>query len=266
MAGPFGSMTYSHAGDTGDLLAALNYVQSRGGGRLVLYHDWTREPFTREKVDTLIKPLLVRQPYLTSVEFLDQPEGIILDVWRKTPSGPPRKMAHTQRVPTDLHWQRRNIGDHVAHAMRHVHPPHDKPWLFCDDPLCVADVIIHRSPRWHNCDEMWRLIQGKYDNKVFVGLPGEHKDFEKEFGYVPYHPTADLWELARVIAGCKVYCGNQSAPMWVALGLCCTKIVQETHQIDDCVFQREGIYYCSGKMRTWDGKWKRDLELELPDA
>jgi hypothetical protein len=54
-------MIFSHIGDTGDLIAALPYVQMKGGGDLLLYAGpgAVREPFTPAKVE-LLKNLYLR--------------------------------------------------------------------------------------------------------------------------------------------------------------------------------------------------------------
>ena len=75
--------TFSHGGDTGDLIYALATVKSLGGGRLrLMRNDRVREPFTPEKVEVL-RIFLELQPYVTGVEYGDTPSGFNLDDWRR---------------------------------------------------------------------------------------------------------------------------------------------------------------------------------------
>lgn len=216
---------FSSDGDVGDLFYSLATVKQLGGGRLRLYKASVREPFTPAKVEKL-RPLLERQPYINSVEYGEGPAGIDLRYWR----------SHYKN------WL--NICDMVSEAFAVPHYPRNEPWLFCNDPLHIADVVIHRSERYHG-PFCWKKIAEKYAGRMaFVGMPEEHRRWEKEYGQVPYHPTPDWLALARVISGAKVFCGNQSGPMALALALCKTMIVQERSlYVGNCHFNRTGCYY-----------------------
>lgn len=212
-------------GDVGDTLYALSVMKQLGGGRLRLYHaDYVRAPFDAAKVERL-RPLLERQPYIKEVSFGPR-VGINLDAWRSHYKG------------------NLNIADMAADA--HQLPPigRNEPWLFCEEPNAVAPVVMHRSQRYHGFFD-WTPLAEKYRKQaVFIGQPWEHEEFCKTFGEVPYYHTPDWWEAARVISGCQIFCGNQSGPMALALGLCKTKIVQERHPFcANCHFEREGCYY-----------------------
>ena len=219
--------TFTHGGDSGDLIYALATVKTLGGGRLRLVKKYNvREPFSPAKVESL-RPLLEAQPYITGVEYGESTTGINLDEFRN-------------HYREDL-----NLCDMVASTFGLPHYPRERPWLFCSAPNPVARVVISRSARYHGHGFPWHRVHEKYGREaVFVGLPGEHAAWQGAFGAIPYCPTPNWWELCRVIAGAEIFCGNQSAPMALALGLCVPRIVQEVCPYSaNCHFQRRGVVY-----------------------
>jgi glycosyltransferase involved in cell wall biosynthesis len=229
--------TFSHGGDTGDLIYALPTVKMLGGGRLRLVKaQQVREPFSPAKVESL-RPLLEAQPYVTGVEYGEEAAGLDLDAFRK------------------LYRDDLNLSDLVSTTFGIPHYPREEPWLFCSEPKSVARVVISRSPRYHGHRFPWHRVREKYGtDAVFVGLPEEHAAWRDAFGPISYYPTPDWWELCRVVAGSQIFCGNQSAPMAIALGLCVPRIVQEVcPSTPNCHFERPGVEY------------GRDENVELPD-
>jgi hypothetical protein len=207
------SAEFSHAGDVGDLIAALPALRVSsepfGGGRLVCWPArWTRQRMSPDVVASL-RPLLDCQPYIKSVEFADFPVGVALDAWRR------------QRWPKIY-----SLADRALDLVGAAHAERDRPWLVVE-PNRVARVVFARSPRYHNPRFPWRRVVERYGREaVFVGFPDEHAAFVREFGDVPYFPTKDYLELARVLAGSELVVVNQTSTFWVAMGLGC-RIVQE---------------------------------------
>jgi ADP-heptose:LPS heptosyltransferase len=57
----------------------------------------------------------------------------------------------------------------------------------------------------------WKLVVEKFGKRTaFVGLARESLDFVSQHGSVFLRPTRDLLELASVIAGSRLFAGNQS--------------------------------------------------------
>ena len=95
---------------------------------------------------------------------------------------------------------------------------------------------------------------------VFVGHESEFTVFrelsEAAGKPVPWIRTANLVELARVVAGAEVFIGNQSSPMALALGLG-INVIQECWQGNpNCVLKRNNAIY-------W-GVSSTDPELAIP--
>lgn len=223
--------TACHFGDVGDVFAACASLETLfpSGVDLVLYkaEGRCREPMSEAKVERL-KPLLLQQRYIRSVRYSEKPEGLVLDQWRDR--------GYHGKI---------NLAEMFAENFGLTPPDKHKPWFTVDNPENVADVIVHRSPRYAGRNFPWRRIIRLYKHRMaFIGLAAEYESFTKSFGQVRYHPTADWLAAARAIAGSKLYIGNQSAPYWLALGLgkrtWCEQFRGSRH---NCYWQRDGAYY-----------------------
>ncbi len=58
-----------------------------------------------------------------------------------------------------------------------------------------------------------------HPNITFVGLKEEYEDMKTVIPGLKYRAVQDFLELAKIIAGCKFFIGNQSFPFAVAEGL-----------------------------------------------
>ncbi len=96
------------------------------------------------------------------------------------------------------------------------------PWIYGIelDPRGNGRIIINRTNRYPNPLFRWREIVQHYGNRLlFVGTKEEHHTFCGKFGTVPYQPTRDLLEVAKLIAASAMFIGNQSACFAVAEGM-----------------------------------------------
>jgi len=239
--------TVSHAGDAGDIIYACATMRAlakhwKDQVELVIHPapaiNYVRSPATPESVDKLA-PLIAAQPYVGFVRYSEEPEGTRLDTWRM--------------------WWPQIAGYGItlcaAHLLEHRIDPRcmHQPWLTVPDPKPIAPVVIHRSARYHNPNFPWKVVLEKYGHDaVMVGLPDEHQAFVDEFGFVNYQPTDNFLQLARVIAGAKLFIGNQSSPYAIAEGLKMNTIqetwIGEGRECGDanCVFPRGNALYVTG--------------------
>jgi ADP-heptose:LPS heptosyltransferase len=100
------------------------------------------------------------------------------------------------------------------------------PWLGVPESQKIEgrDVVINRTARWlpNSLSEQWTRwrTEGLESRAVFVGLPEEHQQFCEVIGWdIPWHLTSNMLELAQVIAGAKLFIGNQSQALALAIGL-----------------------------------------------
>lgn len=219
--------TFIHGGDIGDLIYALPTVRELGGGTLIMSPCNTREPMSEAKA-AKIAPLLEAQSYIkcTGFEQNPPPAAYNFNCFRDRM----KKGKSLALVQSELFGKN-------GHTTREA-------WLRVDHAVRAGDydVILHRSTRYQNKAFPWKQVIKKYGKRaLMVGLEQEHSIFCKEFGKVEFHRTGDFLELARVIAGCKLFVGNQSAPYSIAEGLKMPAILEACPTALDCQFERPDL-------------------------
>lgn len=242
-------MIFHHGGDFGDVIYALPTIQALGGGVLFLSPD-NRHPYPQKPrgdissawVDN-IKPLLDQQPY----------------IWQAL---------HTGWLPFSVDFDLNAFRDYYRTAnpdnwrsilqlhLRRFGMTYDerKPWLRVDRPHVVPGrpIVVNRTQRYQNDQFPWGDLVDRYGDKmIFVGATHEHELFK---GFSPHKPvprleTGNMLDLARVIAGAKVFIGNQSSPMAIALGLGKNLIQEVWLENANCQLARDNaIYWTKGSL------------------
>jgi len=226
-------LTFAHDGDLGDVVASLPSIRALGGGRLVITLRDPSRPGgpTRESMQgarfNAIKPLLEAQPYITSVEWMDSFDKPTHDF---------RTFRNDPILGESLaHWQARHLGVEIS----------TEPWL----TVPVSDrakgrPVIARSLRYHSRWRMWNTILKAHPDALFVGLREEYLHLSSTTQVKFEHaPTADLLELASIIAGCKLFIGNQSCPWWIAFALGVPTIQEVFPHSPNSRIERAGARY-----------------------
>lgn len=217
--------TFFHTGDIGDIIASLPTVRALRGGEYVIGYrkDGQRESLRGARFEA-IAPLLLAQPYINGVRWAEPPSGCL-------------DFSRFREFPDDG----MNLAFHqAAHAGVEIAVD---PWLKAE-PVRHGRPVIARSARYHNPDFPWREVLARVREPLFVGLRSEHAAICAATGSeIEYAPCGTLLDLARLIAGCSVFVGNQSAPFWIAAGLG-VRCVQETWlEGSNSTIHREGMYY-----------------------
>lgn len=123
-------------------------------------------------------------------------------------------------------------------------------WLKVDEVKAMEPVILHRSFRYRNPSFPWQRIIDKYRSQcLLVGLPEERDDFVRLYGKVSFYQPKEYLELAQIIAGARLFIGNQSSPEAVCEGLKQNKILEVSPSpgvCDSCRFNRLGALYVDG--------------------
>lgn len=210
-------LTYRHAGDIGDCIAGLPVVRFMGGGDfLIEAAHYTRQPLTPDKwcgLDILLR----QQPYINDVrEFRGEYVNVNLNDFRARLFAAMRHGLHKDKSLVD--WQLEAHGVPLNQK--------DTAWLTVE-PNKIARVVFNRTGPgrsahhvYHNLLFPWNRVWNKYHKEaVFIGTPLEYESFKAQVGQVPYYPTKNLADAARVIAGADLFVGNQSACFWLAEGL-----------------------------------------------
>lgn len=232
---------FGHSGDMGDVIYALPAVKAAGGGVLYLYHqpNKTWHGMDAEKAANL-RSLLILQPYIHDVVFC--PEG-----------HPPGASDHDLNGFRDHGQPGRNLAD--MHLATHGLGPEPRaaPWLAVDRPIAEVRVVFARSARCRNDGFPWKRVWDTYRRVAgFVGTSAEHEEFCRSVGEVPRVSTPTLLDVARAIAGSRLFVGNQSCPAAIAEGLKHPMILEVYPPAPNCCFER------LGRINAWNG------QIELP--
>lgn len=248
-------LIFHHSGDAGDVIYSLPVIKSLGGGVLFLSTD-NRHPWPKNtrwaqgggdpSWAGSLATLLDRQPYIWRTLYTHaRPFSADVDL---------NLFREFYRTPRPENMQ--NLFTLHCKAFG-VSYPEDEPWLQVDEIRKVPgrDIVVNRTERFHNPDFPWaKLVLEHGKRMVFVGTTQEHRDFLR-FGQVPRHPTDNLLQVAQIIAGARLFIGNQSCPLAIAHGLCQKVIVEEWPKNPNCHLNRPGtIYWTRGHLeipRDW---------------
>jgi hypothetical protein len=225
---------FFHSGDLGDIIASLPAIRQLGGGELIIgQRMWRPLVGNRESMKgarfQAIEPLLKSIPYLSKVTYQDHPAKVDYDFSQFRPmtarflaaSRLERIVGNKIKQTNLVELQARYLGLKNVDIL---------PWIKVNsEPASNGKIVVARSARNHNPRFPWqRLVEARRRQMVFIGLPTEHREFEREFGELEYKPTPDLLQVARLIAGSDLFIGNQGCPAWIAMAMGC-KLIQETN-------------------------------------
>jgi hypothetical protein len=235
----------THSGDAGDIIYGLAAAQALDGGMLFITPDnkypyplnsrWSRMGGEAAWVDNLV-PLIEAQPYILKCRYTH---------------GHPASTTHDLnkfRLP----WRNRTAKDFDSILKLHMDAfdllMPSEPWLSVPDPIVMPNkwLVVNRTARYHNDKMPWDRIVPKYAKQMlFVGTEQEYGLFR---GFAPgnridYCNTKDALELARVIAGARVFIGNQSLALAIAHGLSKPVIAEEWSANANCHLERSNAIY-----------------------
>ncbi len=156
-----------------------------------------------EKSILMLEPLLTHQQQFQQIDIYDKQEiDYDLDVFRKFPFD--YSKGHISR------WYFNCFA--VSYDL-------SKPWLTIPKDNSMADkIVIARSTRYNSPVIDYSILK-KYNNLVFVGLPEEYALMKAVIPHLVYVEVSNFFELAKIIAGAKLFIGNQSFPYAIAEAL-----------------------------------------------
>lgn len=235
---------FYHSGDIGDIIYSLLFIKEIGGGKLYIGPDtkWDVNSKRDPQRYRWLLPLLKIQPYLTSAEYADRQPGSVThdlnrfrEIWM-TNSAERQKLG--LRRLFEAYPKRFGTGP----------LPEDKPWLTVPNPIedPKFPVVIHRSGRYQNNEFPWDEAVRRYGFRMkFCGTTQEWNEWTAKFGkFCELAPCSDALALARLIAGCQLFIGNQSCANAIALGLGKALIQETSPKTPDCVFKRPNSQFC----------------------
>ena len=157
-----------------------------------------------------LSDLLKTQSYIHSVEiYTDQKIHIDLDFFR------------SQTLPLT----NANIARWCSYVTG-VTPELWLPWMSVTPNRLFEDkIVLARSERYRNSTIDYSFLS-KYENVIFLGIESEYLDMKKSIPNLALHQTSSFLEMAEIIAGCKLFVGNQSFPYALAEALKAPRILE----------------------------------------
>jgi len=254
------AMIAHHSGDVGDVIYAMPIMKQLGITKMILDPERNYGTKMNRMLCNSVGQLLKSQGI--DYEVADNYVGPIdhdFDVFRER--------------SIDLTYNHLSTAQAIA---MNIDADLSEPYINITDTNPVAPVVIARSARYHNQSFDWyNLLKDIKTPIAFVGLKGEYESFINKtmLRNVTFYPTDNFYEVARIIAGAKVFIGNQSAPFAVAEGLKVNRIQETFKLVPNCkpmsdngmsVVSRTDMLLARRKLAEWLGL-PCDIEIsEMP--
>ena len=218
---------FRHSGNSGDLIYSIPTMYALAGGKPIHLHlnlgmrgHYGKKPhplgnlMLNEKMVAMLQPLLLAQKDFATVDVLkDQTVDYNLDLIREYP----------------FPLNRGNIARWYFYIFA-VNYDLGKAWLKVQPDTSMTDyIVVARSQRYRQPLIDYSFLQ-QYKKIAFVGVPQELEDMRLMLPGIEYRPVENFLELARVIAGSKLFIGNQSFPFSIAEALKTKRILEVYHQ------------------------------------
>lgn len=229
--------SFKHSGNAGDVIYSLPAAKALAGhGELHFYLNpgqkghYGKKPhplgglMLNEKICQMLYPLLSTQSYIKSCSvYTGQQIDYDMDLIRSYPF--PNSKGNISRWYFYLFATTADLS---------------KPWLHANPDTAWNDhIVIARSQRY-NAPGISYSFLNRYKKKVFVGVEQEWKEMKKMLPGIDYLPVNDFLQLASVIAGSKLFIGNQSFPFSLAEGMKVNRLLEVYHLCPNVNVEGEG--------------------------
>lgn len=232
-------INFKHSGHLGDIIYAIPTMYSLANGKKISLHLNINQDIIlnekhplgsvslNEKSILILKPLLSIQPQFNVIEIYNSSQAIDydLDLFRKFPLGFDK--GSISRWYFNIFATTYDLG---------------KPWLKVAPETSMRDkIVIARSTRYNAPQIDYSFLQN-YGNLVFVGLQEEYELIKLMIPQIEYIKTPDFLSLASIIAGCKLFIGNQSSPFALAEALKVPRILESYYLCPNVIPEGPNAY------------------------
>jgi hypothetical protein len=214
--------TFKHSGNSGDIIYSLPAVISLSENlpnhlylalnQLGSYRE--EHPLgnlrLNEKMASMLMPLLRAQHYLKQVS-IHQGERVVydLDLIRQMP----------------MRYDRGDIARWYFYIFNTTYDL-SKKWLSASPDNTYSEYIaLARSQRHNNPNLDYRFLN-RYGKIVFLGVEKEYQLMKSNLPNLQYAPVSNFLEMAQIIAGVKLFIGNQSFPYAIAEAMKVKRILE----------------------------------------
>ena len=234
---------FKHSGNCGDIIYSIPTMKAIAGKEDICLHLHIDQPASyarhivhplgnvmlNKKMVAMLQPLLLSQAGFTHCDlFAEQPIDVDLDIIREYP----------------LLLDRGNIARWYFLVFP-VNYDLNQAWLHAPpDPSLRDAIVIARSHRYHAPGVSYKFLK-KYPDVQFIGLPEEYEQMKKMVPQIRHRPVKDFLEMASVIAGAKLFIGNQSFPFSLAEALKVNRLLEVHFQCPNVtVYGDKGFDFC----------------------
>ncbi len=217
---------FKHSGNAGDIIYSLPTAVVLSKNHRIHYYlnigqkgHYGKRPhplggmMLNDKMVEMLQPLLLSQSYIASCDFYNnQPIDFDFDLIRSYP----------------FPLNRGNICRWYFYLFA-VNADLSKPWLTVEaDKNWNEHIVISRSQRYQAPGISYSFLK-KYNRKIFVGVEAEWKEMKEQLPGIEYQPVENFLELAKIIAGSKLFIGNQSFPFSLAEAMKTKRLLEVYH-------------------------------------
>lgn len=217
-------VNFKHSGHLGDIIYAIPAMLSLAQGRKInllmhlgqpgVYSSKMKHPNGTAKLNAksveLLTSLLLNQPQFNSIQvYTSQHVHYDLDLIHAYPLD--------LKMGSITHWYFWTFG---------ITGDVTKPWLTATPDNSFKDaIVISRTQRYRTPGINYSFLQ-QYPRIVFIGLDAEYQDLKQEIPHLEHCPVKDFEHMARVIAGSKLFIGNQSFAYALAEALKVNRVLE----------------------------------------
>jgi len=121
----------------------------------------------------------------------------------------------------------------------------NQAWLQAPPDTSVKDaIVVARSSRYRAPGISYKFLKN-YPDVQFIGLPEEFEDMKKMVPAIKYRRVNDFLEMAAIVAGAKLFIGNQSFPFSIAEALKVNRLLEVNFECPNVtVYGDKGYDFC----------------------
>ncbi len=233
---------FKHSGNCGDIIYAVPVMQAIAKGRPIHLHlnidqkvSYGKSPhplgnvMLNKKMADMLSPLLLSQRNFKTCDiWAGQKIDIDLDYIRKYP----------------FLLNRGNIARWYFLVFGEFYEL-DKPWLDITPDHSVNNaIVVARSQRYHAPGIQYDFLK-KYGEIYFIGVEKEFEEMQKAVPHIKYKPVNDFLEMAKLVAGSKLFIGNQSFPYSLAEATKVNRLLEWYFQTPNVIVEgKNGFDFC----------------------
>lgn len=217
-------VNFKHSGKVGDIIYSIPAIKAlcgEYGADLYLnlnvpvgyppYMKNSSPVMLNRAIFEMVYPLLMAQPEIKSCKpYHNEKIDVDLDLFRE--------------LPLDLDK------GHISRWHFLLYPgtyPLNEAWLNITEVSSIAKdaIILARSQRYIAPGIDYSFLK-RYPKVLFIGLQEEYQDMKERVPNIIYQPVSNFLEMASLIAGAKLFIGNQSSPFAIAEGLKVNRLLE----------------------------------------